>query len=105
MKYSKPIMNAVNRFPLVYKRQAFAMLDQATHEAVRKTFDGVICASMLVLIQEFGFGTKENSTRLKRYMEKMQGYVDYNCELYDEDFVAGMIRQLKEHGVEYIEKE
>lgn len=101
MKYSKPIMNAVNRFPMLYKLQALKMLDEATSEAIQKTFDGMMCASMLVLIQEFGFGTRKDATRLKKYAEEMQRYIDDNCKLYDDVFIEGMRKQLEAHGVSY----
>lgn len=102
MKYNPTMMKALRRFPPVYKKQTIVMLDMVRHDAVRRTFDGVMCAAMLVLIQEFDFGTKANSTRLKRFVAKMQEYVDYNCALYDEDFTEGMIAQLKAHNVDYV---
>lgn len=102
MKYNPAIMKAIRRFPPLYKKQAIVMLDMVRHDAVRRTFDGVICAAMLVLIQEFDFGTRANSTRLKKFVDAMQKYVDYNCTFYDEDFVEGMIAQLKAHNVDYV---
>jgi hypothetical protein len=105
MKYDERIMKAVNRFPLIYKKQALAMLDMVRQDSVSMTFDGMMCASMLVLIQEFGFGTRKDATRLKKYAEEMQRYIDDNCKLYDEVFIEGMKRQLKAHGIDYVVKE
>lgn len=96
-KYNPAIIKAVNRFPFLYKKQAFEMLEMVRHDSVALTFDGVVCAAMLVLKQEFGFG----KVRLKRFAEQLQRYIDGNCDLYDGTFVEGMIYQLKQHGIEY----
>lgn len=96
-KYNPAILKAVNRFPFLYKQQAFAMLDMVRHDSVNITFDGVLCAALLVLKQEFGFG----KVRLNKFVEQLQRYIDDNCNLYDETFVEGMIFQLKQHGIEY----
>lgn len=97
-KYNPAIIKAVNRFPFLYKKQAFEMLEMVRQDAIALTFDGVVCAAMLVLKQEFGFGTK---VRLKKFAEELQRYIDGNCDLYDGSFVEGMVYQLKQHGIEY----
>lgn len=101
MRYKKSIMNAVNRFPTVYKRQAFQMLDEATREATGKALDSAVCAALMVLIQDFGFGTRTGSTQIPKFMECLQKYIDDSIEYFDDAFVEGMKFQLKQHGIEY----
>jgi hypothetical protein len=100
-RYKNNIMNAVNRFPLVYKRQAFAMLDEATREATKKALDSAVCAALIVLVQDFGFGTRAGSTQIPKFMACLQRYIDDSIEFFDDAFVDGMKFQLKQYGIEY----
>ncbi len=102
MKYRKEVYQRVNRFPELYKRQAFAMLDYATADAINTTADSFIMASLLVLIEEFGFGTTENSTRINKFIDALQTVIDTNADQYEESVAEGLKHKLHNYGVEYM---
>ena len=54
---TKATLKTINRFPELYKRQAYQMLFYERGEAVRITADSFVMASVLALIEAFGFGT------------------------------------------------
>ena len=98
---SKATLQTVKRFPELYKRQALQVIDHEQTEAIRMTADSFVMASLLVLIEEFGFGTNERSTRLGRFVAKLQEIIDTNAEFFDNAIVEGLHHKLHMLGVEY----
>lgn len=96
---------AVRRFPILYKRQAEHAIDLAVHETSSKTADAMVISAMIVLIKEFRFGTKPDSTRLNHFMEALGKLVDDSADKYDDAVVIGLRNQLHNLGVEYTVKE
>lgn len=78
---SKATLQTIKRFPELYKRQALQVIDRETSEAIRITADSFVMASILVLIEEFGFGT--------------------SAEYYDEAVAEGLHNKLSNYGIEF----
>jgi hypothetical protein len=95
------IDKAISRFPQIYKMQALRAIDVKTSEAIRMTADAFVMASMLAVVEEFGFGTNERSTRLQRFVDKLQEIIDISAERYDDAVVEGLHNRLANLGIEY----
>lgn len=98
---SKATLKTINRFPELYKRQALQVIDHEQHEAIRMTADSFVMASLLALVEEFGFGTTESSTRLNRFVAKLQEIIDTSAEYYDDAVVEGLHNKLHALGIDY----
>lgn len=98
---SKATLKTINRFPELYKRQALQVLDYEKHETIRMTADSFVMASLIALVEEFGFGTTETSTRLNRFVAKLQDVIDTSAEYYDEAVVEGLHNKLHALGIDY----
>ena len=98
---SKATLQTIKRFPELYKRQAMQVIDHEQSEAIRMTADSFVMASIIALVEEFGFGTTENSTRLHRFIAKLQEVIDTNAEYYDNAVVEGLHNKLHNLGVDY----
>lgn len=97
----KEIYKPINRFPMVYRMQAQKAIDYAVRDTVRVTADAFIMASVLALIEEFDFGTKEQSTRIPRFIAKLQDVIDTNADFYDDAIAEGLKNKLHNYGIEY----
>lgn len=98
---SKATLKTINRFPELYKRQALQVIDHEQSEAIRMTADSFVMASMIALVEEFGFGTTPNSTRIGRFIAKLQEVIDTNAEFYDNAVVEGLHNKLQRLGIDY----
>ena len=105
IKVSKATMDCVRRFPQLYKMQALQVIDKEVRSAINITADAFVMASMLVLVREFGFGTKEDSTRLPRFVKALQDTIDMNADYYDDAVAEGIEHQLRAVGVNYGRKD
>jgi hypothetical protein len=101
IKVSKATLATIRRFPELYKRQAMQVIDAEVRRAISITSDAFVMASMLVLIEEFGFGTKEDSTRLPRFVKALQDTIDTNAAQYDDAVAEGLRNRLSNLGVDY----
>lgn len=102
VKVSKATLATIKRFPELYKRQAMQVIDAEVRRAISITSDAFVMASMLVLVEEFGFGTKEGSTRLPRFVKALQDTIDVNAEYYDEAVAEGLRQKLHNYySVDY----
>jgi len=98
----KPITaKTINRFPMLYKMQAQKAIEYEVSEAIRTTADSFVMAAILALVEEFDFGTKENSTRIPRFVMKLQDIIDINAERYDDAVAIGLRNKLHNLGIEY----
>ena len=68
-----------------------------------RTIDIMVCASMLVLIEEFGFGVRisENS-RLLRFKDALQKKIDKAADFYDDAMLEGLRAKLEDRGITYV---
>lgn len=98
---SKATMQTIKRFPELYKRQALQVIDREQTEAIRITADSFVMASILVLIEEFGFGTSDNATRVQRFVSKLQEVIDTNAEYYDDSVAEGLHNKLSNYGIDF----
>ena len=98
---SKATLQTIKRFPELYKRQALQVIDREQSEAIRITADSFVMASILVLIEEFGFGTGDNATRVQRFVSKLQEVIDTNAEYYDDAVAEGLHNKLSNYGIEF----
>ena len=98
---SKATLKAVNRFPVIYKMQALQVIERERSEAIRMTADSFVMAAILALVEEFGFGTTKDSTRIGRFVAKLQETIDTNAEYYDEAVVEGLHNKLQRLGIDY----
>ena len=100
---SKATMQTIKRFPELYKRQALQVIDREVDEAIHKTADCFVMASLLVLIEEFGFGTSgANATKVQRFTKKLQEVIDTNADYYDDAVAEGLRNRLSNQGVCYV---
>lgn len=98
---SKATVKVINRFPELYKRQALQAIDTESSRSIRSTADAFLMAAMLVLIEEFDFGTTATSTKLTRFVQAMQNKIDTSADFYEIAVIEGLHNQLLSHGVEY----
>ena len=99
---SKATLKQINRFPELYKRQALQVLHREVDDHIRVTADSFVMASILALVEEFGFGTSERATRVKRYLDKLQEVIDTNAKFYDNAVAEGLHNRLAALGIEYV---
>ena len=98
----KPItMKTINRFPMIYKMQAKRAIEHEVSDAIRITADSFVSASILALVEEFGFGTTERSTRVQRFVKRLQSIIDVNADFYEDAVAIGLRNKLKGYGIEY----
>ena len=98
----KATMQTIKRFPELYKRQATQVIHAEVDDAIRTTADSFVMASIIALIEEFGFGTNERATRVKRYIAKLQETIDTNAEFYDNAVAEGLHNKLSAYGLDYV---
>lgn len=101
IKFNQATLKTINRFPMLYKIQAKQVIKSEVHEAVRTTADAIVIASLITLVEEFGFGTNEQATRIHRFIKKLQETVDTGADYYEEAVVEGLKNRLTAHGLEY----
>lgn len=98
---SKATMKTVSRFPELYKRQAIQVIEQEKSKAIRSTANAFLMATMIVLVEEFGFGTTANSTKLLRFRDALQNLIDASSDYYSDAVVEGLHNRLHNLGIEY----
>ena len=94
-------LKTINRFPTIYKIQARQAIEYEVKDAIRITADSFVMASILALVEEFGFGTNEQSTRIYRFVAKLQEIIDTNADYYDDAVAIGLRNKLHGLGIEY----
>ena len=98
----KPVtFKTINRFPALYKIQAQQAIRHEVKDAIRITADSFVMASLLTLIEEFGFGTNEQATKIHRFVAKLQEVIDTSAEYYDDAVAEGLRNRLSSYGVQY----
>ena len=98
----KPVTEkTINRFPMLYKIQAKQAIEYEVKDAIRITADSFVMASVLALIEEFDFGTTKTSTRVHRFIARLQSIIDTNAEHYDDAVAIGLRNKLHGLGIEY----
>ena len=98
----KPVtMKTINRFPMLYRIQAQKAIEYEVSDAIRITADSFVAASILALVEEFGFGTTERSTRVQRFVKRLQSIIDVNADFYEDAVAIGLRNKLKGYGIEY----
>lgn len=98
---NKVTLKAINRFPELYKRQTLQFLYYEKRDAIHTTADTFVMASVLALVEEFRFGTKKYSTRIQRFISKLQEIIDTSADYYDDAVAFGLKNKLSELGIEY----
>ena len=98
---SKATLQTIKRFPELYKRQAMQVIDREVSEAIRITADCFAMAAILVLIEEFGYGTGLKATRIPRFNHRMQEIIDTSAEYYDDAVAEGLHNKLSNYGIEF----
>ena len=88
---------------MIYRMQALKAVENEVHDAIRTTADAFVMASILALVEEFGFGTTEQATRIPRFVNRLQGIIDVNAEHYDDAVAIGLRNKLHGLGIEYKE--
>lgn len=104
LKIDKELMKALGRFPTVYRMQAEKIIDQACRDIVSICTDSVAMAAMLVLIEQFGFGTTRQTKRLERFVTALQELLDYGTTRYDDALAEWLRGRLHNYGVEYVKE-
>jgi hypothetical protein len=98
----KPVtLKTVNRFPAIYKIQAQQAIRYEVRGAIRMTADVMAMASILAAIEEFGCGTAANSTKIHKYISRLQSIVDTGADYYDDAVAIGLKNRLSALGIEY----
>ena len=101
VKVTKATLDTIKRFPYLHKKQAMQVIDSEVRRAISITSDAFVMASMIVLVEEFGFGTKEDSTRLPRFVKALQDTIDTGAQYYDDAVAEGLRNKLHNLGVDY----
>lgn len=91
----------INRFPMLYKMQAKQAIQYEVHGAIRMTTDVMVMASILAAIEEFGCGTAAHSTKIHKFINRLQSIVDTSAEFYDDAVAIGLRNRLHGLGIEY----
>ena len=92
----------VKRFPELYKRQAQDAISYAVKDTLNITADSFIMGALIVLIEEFGWGTDEKkATRIPRFMSALQEIIDINSDKYDDAVAEGLRIRLHKLGVDF----
>lgn len=94
-------LRAINRFPMLYKIQAQRAIEAEVSEAVRITSDSFVMASILALVEEFGFGTSAQSTKVQRFVKRLQSIIDVNADFFEDAVAIGLRNKLRDIGIEY----
>lgn len=69
--------------------------------AISKTLECVVGAAMLVLIDEFGFGTRPRAdARLPRFVEGLRREINASSLRYDDAILEGIRNKLHNRGVD-----
>lgn len=100
MKISKASIAMLKRMNDKDRIIANAVLKEEVHDKIAITADSFVCASLLVLIEEFGFG----QTRIERFVKALQGQIDTSAEFYDDAIAQGLMNKLAAKGFEYEKK-
>lgn len=96
----------LRRFPYKERLIAQQVLRKEVLDKVDITADSIVCASLIVLIEEFGFGTKtSDKSRILRYIKSLQELLDLSADYYDEAMAEGLRLRLHRLGVDYERKE
>lgn len=101
IKVSKATMATIKRFPELYKRQAMQVIDWEVRDAISITADAFVMGAMLVLIENFGFGTQEGSTRIYKFVDELQKIIDFSAERFDDAVAEGLRNRLHNLGINY----
>lgn len=92
----------VNRFPELYKRQAQNAINYAVKDTLDITADSFVIASLIVLIEEFGWGTDEKrATKIPRFMKALQETIDINADKFDDAVAEGLRIRLHNLGIDF----
>ena len=97
MKISKASIAMLKRMSDKDRILANAVLKEEVHDKISITADSFVCASMLVLMEEFGFG----KTRIERFIKALQEQIDTSAEFYDDAITEGLIAKLANKGICY----
>ena len=98
---SKATMKVIDRFPELYKRQAKQVIDQEKGKAIRSTANAFVMATMIVLVEDFGFGTAATSTKILKFRDALQKVIDTSADYYTDAVVEGLHNRLHNLGIEY----
>lgn len=101
IKYKKPTIDTLRRFPYLYRMQAQQVLDKEVRLAIASTADSFVMASLLVMIEEYGLDTSDGSDDVQKFISALQKVIDFNSEYYEEAIAEGLRHKLREYGVEY----
>jgi hypothetical protein len=99
---STATLKQINRFPELYKRQALQAIRHEVEDTIRVTADSFVMASILAIIEEFGCGTNKRSTKIKRYIARLQEIIDTNADHYDTAVAEGLHNRLAALGIDYV---
>ena len=93
---------AVNRFPELYKRQAQNAINYAVKDTLDITSDSFVMGALIVLIEEFGWGTdKEKATRIPKFIKALQEIIDMHSLKFDDAVAEGLRIRLHNHGIDF----
>ena len=101
VKMCKAAWDIIKRLPYREQIQASKALCIQSGRDVATAVDVIMMASMLYHIEHDGYGTREGSVRLKRYVAGVQSIVDTNCDYYDDAVAEGLRNRLHNLGIDY----
>ena len=101
IKIPNEVRAQIRRFPMVYRVQAENACVYAMTDAIDISCDASIMASVLALIEVFGWGTGKSATRIPRFMAEVQKNMDKFAERDGDAMAEGMRARLHNYGVEY----
>lgn len=100
MTISKASIKMLKRMSEKDRVLANAVLNEEIHDKVSITADSFVCASMLVLVEQFDFG----KVRIERFLKALQEQIDNGADFYEDAVAEGLANKLKSKGFDYERK-
>ena len=91
----------MQRASAVDKMNIRRMVSDLTINYGRMMFDFAAMLALITMVEDFGFGTGENATRIPRFVKAMQERMDNYTDRMEECAPQHAWNKLKEHGIDY----
>lgn len=103
VKISEATMRQLRRFPSKEKIIAEQVLRNEVLDRMHITSDTIVMGALIVLIEEFHFGTNVNreDSRVKHFISALNDLVDFAAKRYDQAMAEAMRKRLHDLGIDY----
>lgn len=95
------VLARMQKASAVDKMNIRRMVSELTTDYGRMMFDFAAMLALITMVEDFGFGTGENATRIPRFVKAMQERMDDYTDRMEECAPQHAWNKLQEHGIEY----